>query len=95
MKLNGKLNNVAKTSKKDHLIAAYNGFFERKAFKQEGEASLTEQLQIAELTKKTAAVALADEKKAAAKEDELSHIKEVRLLKTLCVLELLVCMYNV
>jgi len=51
-KLNGKLNNVAKTSKKDALILAYQQLYEQKAFKSEEEKAAGESME--ELTKKAA-----------------------------------------
>ncbi|XP_031569310.1 peptidyl-prolyl cis-trans isomerase FKBP3-like [Actinia tenebrosa] len=75
MKLNGKLNNVAKTSKKDHLINAYNAMFEKKAFRQSDEPTLEEQLE-EQLAKKTAAMAVADEKKKEAAKEAANTEKE-------------------
>jgi FK506-binding protein 3 len=74
MKLNGKLNNIAKTSKKDHLIDAYNGLFEKKAFREKDEPTLADKLEEVELAKKTAAMAIAEEKK---KEEKVEVVKEV------------------
>ncbi|EDO33567.1 predicted protein [Nematostella vectensis] len=59
-KLNGKLNNVAKTSKKDQLAAAYNKLFEEKAFKKEGEESLEDQLKA--MSDKANALAITEKK---------------------------------
>lgn len=77
MKLNGKLNNIAKTSKKDHLITAYNAMFEKKAFKQSDDPTLEEQLEEAQLAKKTAAMAIAEEKKKEAAKEAADAVKEV------------------
>lgn len=77
MKLNGKLNNIAKTSKKDHLITAYNAMFEKKAFRQSDEPTLDEKLEEAQLAKKTAAMAVAEEKKKEAEKEAADAIKEV------------------
>lgn len=60
-KLNGKLNNIAKTSKKDHLIVSYKQLFETKAFRKESDASLEDQLK--EAAEKTAAMHVSEKKK--------------------------------
>ncbi|KAJ7384789.1 FK506-binding protein 2B [Desmophyllum pertusum] len=60
-KLNGKLNNIAKTSKKDHLIDSYNQLFDSKAFRKESDASLEDQLK--EAAEKTAAMHVSEKKK--------------------------------
>lgn len=60
-KLNGKLNNIAKTSKKDHLIESYKQLFETKSFRKETDASLEDQLK--EAAEKTAAMHVSEKKK--------------------------------
>lgn len=60
-KLNGKLNNIAKTSKKDHLIESYKQLFETKSFRKETDASLEDQLK--EAAEKMAAMHVSEKKK--------------------------------
>lgn len=73
-KLNGKLNNIAKTSKKDHLIDSYNHLFEVKAFRTESEACLEDELK--EAAEQAAAMRITEKKKERKGSESKDHKKE-------------------
>ncbi|XP_028398605.1 peptidyl-prolyl cis-trans isomerase FKBP3-like [Dendronephthya gigantea] len=69
-KLNGKLNNVAKSFKKDQAISAYNKMFETKAFKSDAD---DEEEAVQEVTKKVAAAKVS--------EKEAAHVERPKYTK--------------
>ena len=73
-KLNGKLNNVAKSFKKDQAIGLYNKVFETKSFKSDADDE--EEEVVVEATKKTAAMKMA-EKEVAAPVEKPKYTKKI------------------